>query len=233
MRIVRRGLDMMRLLVVSSGVYLFSDPSMEDWGFDDDVVVAPHIHANALETLKEYIKPGSNVLDIGSGSGYLCAVMGHMVVCFPLDTSLDDTYLYFVSSLFPISQAPNGKVTGIDHIPQITNLSLHNLRKNPVQKEMLDSGLVAIVTGDGRLGYPPSGPYDAIHVGAAALDVHEPLLQQLKAPGRMFIPVSEGGSLNGGQAVWQVDKDAEGRVTRKRLYGVMYVPLTDAKKFED
>lgn len=49
----------------------------------------------------------------------------------------------------------------------------------------------------------------------------------------MFIPVSEGGSLNGGQAVWQVDKDAEGRVTRKRLYGVMYVPLTDAKKFED
>ncbi|KAF8449687.1 protein-L-isoaspartate O-methyltransferas-like protein [Terfezia claveryi] len=174
----------------------------------DATISAPHIHANALETLKEYIKPGSNVLDIGSGSGYLCAVMAHLV-------------------------APNGKVTGIDHIPQITSLSIANLRKNPVTSEMLDSGLISIVTGDGRLGYPPNAPYDAIHVGAAAMDVHQPLLEQLKSPGRMFIPVAEGASMYGGQAVWQIDKDEKGNVSRKRLYGVMYVPLTDAKKFED
>lgn len=98
---------------------------------------------------------------------------------------------------------------------------------------MLDSGLITIVTGDGRLGYPSNAPYDAIHVGAAAVDVHEPLIAQLKAPGRMFIPVSEVGSLTGGQAVWQVDKDADGKVTKKKLYGVIYVPLTDAKKYDD
>jgi len=173
----------------------------------DATISAPHIHANALETLKDYIKPGRNVLDIGSGSGYLCAVMGH------LDT-------------------PNGKVTGIDHIPQITNLSIKNLRKSPAHSGLLDSAIIEIITGDGRLGYPPNAPYDAIHVGAAAVDIHQALLDQLKAPGRMFIPVAEAGP-SGVQAVYQVDKDEKGNVNKKRLYGVMYVPLTDAKEYSD
>lgn len=96
---------------------------------------------------------------------------------------------------------------------------------------MLDSAIIEIITGDGRLGYPPNAPYDAIHVGAAAVDIHQALLDQLKAPGRMFIPMSEGGE--GVQAVYQVDKDEKGNVNKKRLYGVMYVPLTDAKKYSD
>ena len=36
----------------------------------------------------------------------------------------------------------------------------------------------------GRLGYAEGSPYDAIHVGAAAADFHQPLIDQLKAPGR-------------------------------------------------
>ena len=34
-------------------------------------ISAPHMHAMALEYLKEYLKPGNKVLDVGSGSGYL------------------------------------------------------------------------------------------------------------------------------------------------------------------
>lgn len=41
----------------------------------------------------------------------------------------------------------------------------------------------------------------------------------------MFIPV--GSAL---QAIWQIDKDAEGNVTKKKLFGVSYVPLTDAQE---
>lgn len=61
-----------------------------------------------------------------------------------------------------------------------------------------------------------SGPYDAIHVGAASATLPQRLVDQLKAPGRMFIPV---GVYN--QAVWQVDKDSHGEVTKKELMGVM------------
>ena len=37
---------------------------------------------------------------------------------------------------------------------------------------------------DGRLGFEEGAPYDAIHVGAAAAEVHQGLVEQLKAPGR-------------------------------------------------
>lgn len=34
-------------------------------------ISAPHMHAYALEYLKDYLKPGGRALDIGAGSGYL------------------------------------------------------------------------------------------------------------------------------------------------------------------
>lgn len=41
----------------------------------------------------------------------------------------------------------------------------------------------------------------------------------------MFIPVEHpNGS---GQHIWVVDKDEEGKVTKKMQYGVRYVPLTE------
>jgi protein-L-isoaspartate(D-aspartate) O-methyltransferase len=96
-----------------------------------------------------------------------------------------------------------------------------------------------MVAGDGRQGYSDLAPYDAIHVGAAAPTLPQQLVDQLNSPGRMFIPV---GSF--AQQILQVDKDENGRVTKKQLMGVMvcifscsissltcgqYVPLTDAE----
>lgn len=54
------------------------------------------------------------------------------------------------------------------------------------------------------------------------------LIEQLKKPGRMFIPVE--GEPGEGQSIWQVDKDVDGKVTRKKLFGVLYVPLTTAQE---
>jgi len=66
-------------------------------------------------------------------------------------------------------------------------------------------------------------PYDAIHVGAAAPSMPMALIEQLKAPGKLFIPVGPPGS----QYIYEVTKDEEGKVKQEKLYGVMYVPLCD------
>ncbi|KAF2641367.1 protein-L-isoaspartate O-methyltransferase [Massarina eburnea CBS 473.64] len=162
-------------------------------------ISAPHMHANACETLLPYLAPGSRVLDIGSGSGYLTAVLANLV-------------------------GPSGTVVGIDHIQPLVTLSTDNMSRSEEGRGMLESGQVKFVKGDGRKGYEPGAPYDAIHVGAAAAEHHQVLESQLKAPGRMFVPVEEGWT----QHIYVVDKDERGEVVKKKLYGVQYVPLTDA-----
>lgn len=70
-------------------------------------------------------------------------------------------------------------------------------------------------------GWAEGGPYNAIHVGAAAPTLPQPLVDQLARPGRMFIPVGMHS-----QAVLQVDKHEDGSVTKKELFGVRVRPFT-------
>lgn len=42
-------------------------------------ISAPHMHAHALELLKDQLTPGENALDVGSGSGYLTTCMAIML----------------------------------------------------------------------------------------------------------------------------------------------------------
>jgi protein-L-isoaspartate(D-aspartate) O-methyltransferase len=133
-------------------------------------ISAPHMHAAACESLLPYLKRGSKVLDVGSGSGYLTAVLAECLG----------------------EGEGGGKVVGIDHIQGLVDMSRANMLKSPRGKELLESGRVELVCGDGRKGWPAEAPYDAIHVGAAARILHEELIEQLKCPGRMFIPVDDG-----------------------------------------
>ncbi|HTA57988.1 MAG TPA: protein-L-isoaspartate(D-aspartate) O-methyltransferase [Candidatus Baltobacteraceae bacterium] len=50
---------------------------------------------------------------------------------------------------------------------------------------------VHVHRGDGTLGWPESGPYDAILIAAAAPAVPEPLVQQLAEGGRLIAPVGD------------------------------------------
>jgi protein-L-isoaspartate(D-aspartate) O-methyltransferase len=164
-------------------------------------ISAPHMHASACESLLTYLQPGCKVLDIGSGSGYLTAVLANLV-------------------------GPSGSVIGIDHIQPLVDMGNRNMAKSEEGRKMLDSGQVKFVTGDGRKGWEEGAPYDAIHVGAAAAEHHKVLVDQLKAPGRLFVPVAEGHL----QHIYVIEKAKDGTVERKKLYGVQYVPLTDAPK---
>jgi protein-L-isoaspartate(D-aspartate) O-methyltransferase len=48
---------------------------------------------------------------------------------------------------------------------------------------------VALLVGDGTIGWSRYAPYDAILVSAAAPDIPSPLLEQLAPGGRMLVPV--------------------------------------------
>ena len=122
-------------------------------------ISAPHMHASAAESLLPYLHSSSKVLDIGSGSGYLTHVLANLV-------------------------EPDGKVVGVDHIQGLVDLATNNMAKSPEGNELLASGRVRFVKADGRKGWAEGGPYDAIHVGAAAKEAHNTLVEQLKAPGR-------------------------------------------------
>lgn len=102
---------------------------------------------------------------------------------------------------------------------------------NPVTYRFAEANLrrtgyddILLVLGDGSLGHPERSPYDAICVTAACPEVPQPLIEQLKAPGKLLAPVGRASSLFG-QDLVLIEKDGEGRLSRKTLMKVAYVPL--------
>ena len=81
---------------------------------------------------------------------------------------------------------------------------------------------IIVKTGDGYLGWPEKGPFDAIIVTAGAEEVPEPLLNQLKEGGRMIIPV---GPHNGIRQLLLMTKKS-GKIKTKEVMAVRFVPLT-------
>ena len=129
------------------------------------VISAPHLHAHVLELLGDVLQPGARVLDVGSGSGILCAAFYECVR----------------------TNQPGTCVIGIEHIDTLVELSKHNLNKS--YSHALASGEIVCMCGDGRLGCAQAAPFDAIHVGAGTEEVPQELLNQLKVGGKIVIPV--------------------------------------------
>ncbi|KAL9439080.1 hypothetical protein AB3S75_024693 [Citrus x aurantiifolia] len=158
-------------------------------------ISAPHMHATCLQLLEENLKPGMHALDIGSGTGYLTACFALMV-------------------------GPQGRAVGVEHIPELVASSIQNIEKSAAAP-LLKEGSLSVHVGDGRKGWPEFAPYDAIHVGAAAPEIPQALIDQLKPGGRMVIPVG-----NIFQDLKVVDKNQDGSLSVWSETSVRYVPLT-------
>mmetsp|Transcript_6213 Transcript_6213/g.9067 ORF Transcript_6213/g.9067 Transcript_6213/m.9067 type:complete len:321 (-) Transcript_6213:144-1106(-) len=186
-------------------------------------ISAPHMHAHVLEELlppllihaSEHPNDPVSILDVGCGSGYLTTCFGRL-----LSNKKDD------------EQPPlgiRGKVWGIDFVPELVEMSKYNTKK--ADGDLLESGTVTLLKGDGWKGLPDAAPFQAIHVGAAADTFPKNLMMQLAVGGVMIIPV---GPQLGGQALYRVERVKESPTfdtsdfVMTQLLGVRYVPLVHA-----
>ena len=162
------------------------------------------MHAYAVKELINHLKPGNKVLDVGSGSGYLCALFAYLV-----DVKNN-----------------GGQVIGIDIYDTLINNSISNININ--HADLFNNKRLNIIKANGWNGYPANKNeklYDAIHVGATATEIPLLLWKQLKRGGRLFIPVQDGNN----QIIHIIDKPEYkkkyGLINIKKTLNVKYVPL--------
>ncbi|MEO8138053.1 MAG: protein-L-isoaspartate(D-aspartate) O-methyltransferase [Gemmatimonadota bacterium] len=80
---------------------------------------------------------------------------------------------------------------------------------------------VAILVGDGTLGWRPYAPYDVIIVAAASPEVPRPLVEQLAPGGRLIVPVGDRNT----QVLTLITKDQSGQIASRTVSDVRFVPL--------
>jgi protein-L-isoaspartate(D-aspartate) O-methyltransferase len=85
---------------------------------------------------------------------------------------------------------------------------------------------VEVRVGNGYLGWPEHAPFDKVMVTAAPDLIPTPLINQLKAGGRMVIPVG----LLGAQQLVLAEKDKNGRVVTKEIMPVLFSLLDGSEQ---
>ncbi|KAN0055170.1 hypothetical protein ACTA71_008267 [Dictyostelium dimigraforme] len=132
-------------------------------------ISAPHMHALMLDLLADRIPISNGVaLDIGSGSGYITACLGHLM-------------------------GVTGRVIGVEHIPELIERSIDSIKR--LDPTLLDR--IQFLVGDGIKGWKEL-KYDIIYLGAAieSLQVAKELIDQLKNGGRIVMPVGKSNDFH-------------------------------------
>ena len=82
--------------------------------------------------------------------------------------------------------------------------------------------------GDGHQGWPEHAPYDGIIVTAAAGDIPDTLIEQLKPGANLVIPVSRDF---GPQELLLVNKQQDGSIITNDVLAVAFVPLVKTNAY--
>ncbi|MEK7849898.1 MAG: protein-L-isoaspartate(D-aspartate) O-methyltransferase [Candidatus Omnitrophota bacterium] len=109
------------------------------------------------------------------------------------------------------------KVYTIEIIPELAEQAKERLKKLGYEN-------IEIIVGDGYKGWPQEEPFDAIIVTAAAREVPQELLKQLKPGGRLVIPIG-----NFYQELYCITKKEDGTFEQKNIIPVRFVPMVKGK----
>ena len=104
-----------------------------------------------------------------------------------------------------------GRVYSIEIIDELAQRAAQRLKRQGYTN-------VEVRVANGCLGWPEHAPFDKVIVTAAPDLIPAPLINQLKAGGRMVIPVG----LLGAQQLVLAEKDLNGRVATKEIMPVLF-----------
>jgi len=111
-----------------------------------------------------------------------------------------------------------GRVYSVERIKELADMARENIRKTGIKN-------VEVFVGDGSLGFKRFAPYDRIYVTCAAPDVPKPLIDQLKDPGLLLIPVGRY------YCDLMLLRKENGKISTKNLGGCAFVPLVGKHGF--
>jgi protein-L-isoaspartate(D-aspartate) O-methyltransferase len=111
------------------------------------------------------------------------------------------------------------RVFSVEIVPELAARATKRL-------EELGYGNIEVRVGDGYRGWPEKAPFDGIVVAAAAPDVPQALIDQLKPGGRLVIPVSNDFGM---QSLNVYTRRADGGYDEKRVLPVRFVPLVPGR----
>ena len=109
-----------------------------------------------------------------------------------------------------------GKVYSVEIIDELAQRAIRRLKQQGYTN-------VEVRIGNGYAGWPEHAPFDKVMVTAAPDLIPPPVINQLKAGGRMVIPVG----LPVAQQLVLVEKDLNGKVTTKQIMSVLFSVLEE------
>ena len=176
------------------------DDNFLDIGFGV-TISGPHAVSRMTSVLD--IQKTDKVLEIGTGSGYQSAILGHIT-----------DKVWTIEIIKPLAERTRGVYDGI------------------IAKGYSEYKNVNTKQADGYYGWEEAAPFDKIIVTCGIDHIPPALLKQLKTGGMMVIPVGPPGAQHVLKITKEANPDGTIKISRSDIYNGKVVPFVPFTKLE-